>query len=104
AGAGAESRNPAGKIARILDRLAIHGNNDVALMEASLRGRTVGNDAGDDGALGILHAERRGHLRRDRLDLDAQPTARDVAVGLELCDDVMDGRGRNGEADADAAA
>ena len=41
---------------------------------------------------------------RHRLDLHADPAARDRALVLELGDDRLDGRGRDGEGDADRAA
>ena len=54
--------------------------------------------------LASLRPSEDGDFRRHALDLDAQPAARDMAMRLKLRHHVMDGGGRNGEADADAAA
>ena len=59
---------------------------------------------GDERALVVLELEAVGDVRRDRLDLDAEPAAHDRAVVLELGDDALRGRGRDGEGDADVAA
>ena len=56
---------------------------------------------GDQRALGRLQAEALGDLRRDRLDLHADPAARDGALVLERGDHVLGDFGGNGEADAD---
>ena len=42
---------------------------------------------GDERAFRLLEAEAVGDVRRDRLDLDADPAAGHVAVVLELGDD-----------------
>ena len=51
-----------------------------------------------------FQAQAVGDLVGDRLDLHADPAARDRALVLQRGDDRLGGLGRDGEADADAAA
>ena len=93
-----------GEIARILHRLAVHRGDHVAGLDAGLDGRTVGLRLGDQRAFGLLQAEAVGDVGVDRLDLHADPSARDRALVLELGHDRLHGVGRDRERDADRAA
>ena len=57
-GPAARSATLARQIALVFHRLAVDGDDDVALLEAGLRGRAARHDIGDDGALGVLDAQR----------------------------------------------
>ena len=68
------------------------------------RGRAVLHHVGDQRALRLVEPERLGDLRRDLLDHHAEPAARDVALLLQLRDELLGEVDRDGEADADVAA
>src|SRR6185369_1063876 len=76
-----------GKIAGILHRHAIDGGDDVACLDAGLLRRAAGLRFGNERAFRLLEAEAVGDVLRHRLDLHADPAARDRAMVLELTDD-----------------
>src|SRR5579863_447991 len=94
----------ASESARILDRRAIDGADDIARLDSGFGGRTVGLRLVDHGALGLLHAEAFGDAGGHWLNLQAQPATRDVTVLLELRHHGLRGLRRNVETDADRAA
>src|SRR5260221_279800 len=92
------------QIVQLVDLVAVELDDDVALLDAGTRRRAVRVDVGDERAALARHAEAAGDLGRHLLDLDAQPAAIHLAVLAQLRDDGLGEVGRNGEADADAAA
>ena len=78
--------------------------HDIAVLEAGRRRRRILLDLRDERALGVLEVEAVGDILRHRLDLHAEPAARDLAVVLQLLHDALGDVARDGEADADAAA
>jgi hypothetical protein len=89
-----------GQFARALDRLASCRGDHVPAFQAGLGGRTVLLDADDYGAAGIVHGKALGDVRGDRLNLGADPSARDAALVLELGNHRLYRIGRNSESDA----
>src|SRR5262249_42079270 len=83
-----------------LDLFAVELEQDVAGLQARLGSRAVGNDVGDQDALGVLGVERLRQFLRERLNGDAQPAARDATLAVDLCVDLPRHVRRNGEADA----
>ena len=92
------------EVARVLDLLAVHLDDDVAGLKVFLgRGSVLGH-FGDHGALGFLHADRVGDVVAHILDDDTEPAAIDRAGSLELGDDLLHQSGGHGESNADIAA
>ena len=91
-----------GEIMRIGDRFAVDRGDHVAGLEA---GRRAANrlDLGDQRAL-APSSRAVGDVLRHRLNLDAEPAARDRAVVLQRLDHALGDVAGDGEADADAAA
>ena len=92
------------QIARPLDRLAIERGDHIALLQLRFVGRGIGLDLVDEDAMGFGLADRGCKRRGQRLHRDAQPAALDLAVVTKLRHDLGGEVGRDGEADADAAA
>src|ERR1700737_2655360 len=99
-GAGRHARNPLRELVRVLDRGAVERGDDVAGLDACLRGGAVRLRLRHQRALHRLHAKAVGDVRGHRLDLHAEPTAHDVSLLLELGDDGFRGAGGNVEATA----
>ena len=90
-------------------RASLTGLPSTAVMTspASMPAFTAGLFAlrfGDQRAFRLLQAEAVGDILRHRLDLHADPAARDRAVVLELADHALDGVGGDREGDADRTA
>ena len=94
----------AGQVLHRVDRLAGVGGDHIPDLDAGLGCRAVGLDARDESAVILVEAERVRHLRRDLLDLDAEPATGDAAAGLQTAHHRLGDISRNGEADTDAAA
>ena len=94
----------AGKVARVVDLVAIDLDDHVAGLDVLLGGRAVLGHLGDHGALGLRQADRVGDVVAHILDDDAEPAAIDGAMLLQLTDHLLDERCRHGEGDADIAA
>jgi hypothetical protein len=86
------------------DRLAVELDDDVALLEPDDSAGPFLHDVGDERALRVVEAERLGDVGRHLLDHHAEPAARDVALVLQLRDDLVREVDRDREADADVAA
>src|SRR5438034_10879214 len=84
--------------------LAGESEDHVAGFNAGLGRRTVGLRFRHQRAFRFLEAEAVGDVGGDGLDLDADPAAADRALVLELGNYILDGRCRDRERDADAAA
>src|SRR5579885_349831 len=97
-------RDAARQIACVLDLLSVHLGDDIARLDARLRGRRIRLRIGDKRAVHILDAETFGDFRRDRLNVHAEIAARDLARFLERGDNVTDGLGRYREGYADTSA
>ena len=65
---------------------------------------TVRSDGGDQRSLGLRQLQAFRDFRRYRLDLDAEPAAPGLAMVADLLEHRAGERGRDGKADADAAA
>ena len=94
----------AGKVARVVDLVAIDLDDHVAGLDVLLGGRAVLGHLGDHGALGLRQADRIGDVVAHILDDDAEPAAIDGAMLLQLTDHLLDEGSRHGEGDADIAA
>ena len=90
--------------AHFADALAVHLQNHVAGLDARACRRPGGIDRRHQRAFGLVEAEARRQVVADMLDAHAEPPALDRAAHLQLRHDIARKRGRNGEADADAAA
>ncbi len=84
--------------------LAIEFQHDVASLDRTVFHRAALGDPGDQRALGAVHAEARGHIVRDRLDTNTQPTAAGLSEFDQLLNDVLRKLRRNGETDTDRTA
>src|SRR4029450_7556249 len=91
-------------VARIVDLLAVHLDDDVARLEVLLGGGAVLGNLGDHGALGFGQADRLCDVVAHILDHDAKPAAVNRAGGLELAHDFLNQRRGHGEGDAHTAA
>src|SRR6185369_11731614 len=80
--AGRHTADLHGEVAGILDRIAVHGGDDIARLDAGLGGGTIRLWFGDQRAFALRHAEAFGNGGGDRLNLDANPAA---AAGCTLC-------------------
>src|SRR5690606_26616485 len=78
--------------------------DDVPLPDAGLLGGSAWRNLRNDGAFCGRQVEPGSEILVDGLDHDAEPAALHLSVFLQLPDDVRGHVGRNGEADADAAA
>src|SRR5262249_47899997 len=96
--------NQTRQVAQVSDVLSIEGQNDVALLEAGSRTRTVRGNNSHESALLAVQAEARRDRRCHLLDLYSKPAAADLAVLLELGCDCLRNVGRYRKADADASA
>ena len=85
-------------------RLAVDRDDHVAGLDAGLDRGAVLLRLGDQRALVVLEVEAVGDLLGHRLDLHADPAARDRALVLELGDHGLHRLRRNREGDADRAA
>src|SRR5581483_4541739 len=103
-GLGLHRADALGEIARVLDLLAVDGGDDVARLDARLGGRAIGLRFGNQSTLRLLQAEAVGDILGHRLDLHADPTARDRAMVLELTDDGLDRVGGDRKGNADGTA
>src|SRR6266581_2016569 len=65
-------------------RLALDLEQHVARLDPRLVGGSAAQHAGDQRAARAAELERLGHRRRDLLDLDADPAARDAAALHDL--------------------
>src|SRR5262249_62137724 len=91
----------ASELTRVLDHRAIDRSDHVACGNAGLRRGAIGLRFGNERAFRLLEAEAIGDLRRDRLDLHAQPGPIDEAMVLELGHDHLCGFGGDIESDTD---
>src|SRR5690606_41876642 len=89
---------------RVLDRLAVHRENDVTGLHAGSGRRTVLARLRDQGATGPRQAEAVGDVGAHVLDADAEEAAGDAAALDQLAGHLLDDVGRDGEGDADIAA
>src|SRR5262249_47897307 len=85
--AGGHAADLLGEISGVFHRGAVDRSDDVAGLDARLRGRTIRLRLGDQRALRRLQPKIVGDLRSDGLDLHADPAAGDLTAVLELCDD-----------------
>src|SRR5262249_31404351 len=85
--AGGHAADLLGEISGVFHRGAVDRSDDVAGLDARLRGRTIRLRLGDQRALRRLQTKIVGDLRSDGLDLHADPAAGDLTAVLELCDD-----------------
>jgi hypothetical protein len=92
------------QILRLLDVLAVEGDDDVAGLDAGGLRRALVVDAGDQGAARRLDVEAFGDLVGDLLDADAEPAAAKLAELAQLIDHAGHGLGGHRKADADRAA
>src|SRR6185312_9566315 len=76
----------------------------VAGFNSGLGRRPIGLGFRNQRAFSLLQSEAVGNVGGHRLNLNADPAAADAALVLELRDHALDGRRRNREGDADAAA
>src|SRR5215470_4942933 len=93
-----------GEVSGVFDRVAIDRRDHVTGHDASLSGRTVRLRVGDQRTVGWLETEIVGDFGGDGLDLHANPAAADLAVVLELSNDRLHRRSRDGKGDAYRAA
>src|SRR5262249_52665610 len=90
--------------ARILHRLAVHRQNDISGLDAGLGRRAARLRFGNERAFRFLDAEAVGDVGGHRLNLNADPAARDGTPVLELRHDALDRLSRDRESDAHRAA
>ena len=87
---------------RIVDRLAVDRDDDVAALQPRLGGRALRIDVGEQRAGRPIEPEAVGDLRRERLQRRAQPGPPHLlAAALGGGDHALDHIDRDGEADAD---
>jgi hypothetical protein len=87
--------------AEILDRVAIERCYDVAGLDSCFGRGAVRLGLGDERTLRALETQIIGNLRRHRLNLYAEPAARDVSFFAELVNNHPDGISRDRESDSD---
>src|ERR1043165_7255858 len=102
--AGLDLRDERRELARLVDRLAVEADDDVAGLEAGLLRRAAGLDLGDERAARSVEAEGLGERRRYFLHADAEASALDLAVREQLLLDADRRIDRDGEGDALEAA
>jgi hypothetical protein len=95
--------NNAGERSGIGNVLAVYSGNRIARLNPGLGCRTVIGHIGNHGACGLFQANGIGEVLRDRLDLHADITTCNLALGFQLGHDARDSFGGNVKADADAA-
>ena len=88
----------------VLHLRAVDGRDDIAGVDAGLGRWAAFLRLVNHCAFGLLQAKAVGNARGHRLDLNAEPTAGDVAMVLQLGDDKLRGVGGDVEADADRTA
>src|ERR1700730_10122892 len=93
----------AGQFPGIPDRLTIDRGNDVACFNAGLCCRSILLGISYQRALRLLQTDAVGDILGYRLNLNADPTAADASLVLELSDHVLYRRCRDRKCDADAA-
>src|SRR5262245_60214973 len=103
-GVGMQLGDLASKVARVVDLVAIHRDDDVAGLDVLFSGGAVLGHLGNHGALRLREADRIGDLVGHVLDDDAKPAAIDGAMLLQLTDHLLDECRRNREGNADTAA
>src|SRR2546427_11106371 len=101
---GREAASCGGDSPALLAMLAIPRCDHIAGFNAGLGRRTVCLRFRNQSTLRLLEAEAVGDVGGDGLDLDADPAAANGALVLELGNYIIDGRCRDRERDADAAA
>jgi hypothetical protein len=67
------------QIAHVVDRLAVEADDDVANLDRAVIDRAATDDAGDQRAHALVHAEALGDLVGDRLNAHAEPAAAGLA-------------------------
>ena len=82
---------------------AVDGRDDIAELDAGLGCRAAFLRLVNHCAFGLLQAKAVGNARGHRLDLNAEPTAGDVAMVFQLGDDKLRRVGGDVEADAKLA-
>src|SRR5690606_3016340 len=87
----------------VRDLLAVHGDDDIADLDAGLLGRRTGLHFADEGPAIDAEAERLGQSWQHVLNTDADAAALHLAVLEELVDDLADHVARYREADTDIA-
>ena len=80
--------------------MAVEAEHDIAALDATLACRAVLVRARDQRAFGLRQSERLREVRRHFLNLDAQPSAHDAPMRLQLIHHVARHVDRNREADA----
>src|SRR5215467_11956273 len=93
-----------GEVSGVFDRVAIDRRDHITGHDAGLSGRTVRLRVSDQRTVGCLETEIVGDFGGDGLDLHADPAAADLAVVLELSNDRLHRRSRDGKGDAYRAA
>ena len=86
------------------DRLAVHGDYDVALAQAGAVGGAAGDDRADDLAGVLGQAERGREALVERLEADAEIAALRALAAHQRIDHRTGELGRDGEADPDRGA
>src|SRR5581483_2990343 len=82
--AGRHRTDTAREFARVMDIIAVDRGDDVAALDARLGRRTAGLRLGNQRAGRLLQTHAVGDIRRDRLDLHADPAARHRALVAKL--------------------
>ena len=92
------------QLAKLVDGLAIEGENDVADLDPRGRGRSARIDTGDQGAARLAERQALGNLLTHRLDVHAEPSSVHMALSAKLLDHRHREARRNGESDPHAPA
>src|SRR5439155_27179488 len=79
-----DSRYHTRQFGRILHLVALKPDDDIAPLQASLRGWTIGHDIRDQGPMRILEIKRFEKVWRNTLNRHPQPATRDIAFVVEL--------------------
>src|SRR5439155_8715031 len=99
-----QSRNLRQQRGAVAGSLAFDFEDDVACLQSGTIRRAVLEHAADQHAVHILKRKRNGKLRGELLRLDAQPSARHLAIADDLLEHGARDRDRDREADALRAA